>query len=271
MFPIRPGSIPPKPLLAAFVTSLLAPAPGCGRTGDFAGLSESWGTVGSDSSTGDTDQTEVADGTQTDGTLCDPGEVAPCTCPDGGSGVEICRADGSSWGPCTCEDPPGFCGDAQVGPDEQCDDGDTDNTDECLTNCMAAICGDGFVRTGVEACDDGNNIDTDACTNACALPTCGDAILQVGEECDDGNLDGTDACTPACLAAFCGDGFTWAGVEACDDGNGINDDACTNACALPTCGDTILQPGEQCDDGDDNDNDACTTMCMAAFCGDGFT
>jgi hypothetical protein len=36
---------------------------------------------------------------------------------------------------------------------EECDDGNADNTDGCLTSCVAASCGDGFVWTGTEDCD----------------------------------------------------------------------------------------------------------------------
>ena len=51
-----------------------------------------------------------------------------------------------------------------------------DNSDECLENCQRARCGDGQVRTGVEACDDGNTDQRDACTGACTLAICGDGI-----------------------------------------------------------------------------------------------
>ena len=110
------------------------------------------------------------------------------------------------------------CGDGRIGPDESCDDGNTGSTDACVTGCVFARCGDGFVEAGVEGCDDGNTVDSDACTNNCALPTCGDGIVQAGEHCDDGNQNDTDACTTRCLFPKCGDGFVHAGVEACDEG-----------------------------------------------------
>ncbi|HIE69995.1 MAG TPA: hypothetical protein EYP98_07365, partial [Planctomycetes bacterium] len=46
-------------------------------------------------------------------------------------------------------------------------------TDACLNNCAAAVCGDGEVRAGVEACDDGNNDDGDECRNDCSLALLG--------------------------------------------------------------------------------------------------
>jgi cysteine-rich repeat protein len=46
------------------------------------------------------------------------------------------------------------CGDGIVGGSEQCDDGNTDDTDGCIA-CAWASCGDGHVRAHVEDCDDG--------------------------------------------------------------------------------------------------------------------
>ncbi len=100
----------------------------------------------------------------------------------------------------------GPCGDDILDTDalEQCDDGNTSNTDACAS-CKSATCGDGFVEAGVEECDDGNSVDTDACVS--------------------------------CKSATCGDGFVEAGVEQCDDGNDVPDDGCTNCRAdIVTCG-----------------------------------
>jgi len=165
---------------------------------------------------------------------------------------------------------------------EECDDGNQDDTDACLSNCVLAKCGDEVVWKGHENCDDGdgdacpadcksatcgdgivdedsgedcdddNEVDDDGCTNICTLAMCGDGIEQPGEECDDANTDNTDTCTTDCLDAACGDGFVQAGVEECDDGNPSNEDACTNVCKLAECGDGFTQGSEQCDDGPDN-------------------
>src|SRR5690606_35139250 len=59
------------------------------------------------------------------------------------------------------------CGDGDVGPDEQCDDQNADDTDECTNACLLATCGDGLVWAGNEECDDGNTNDHDACHNDC--------------------------------------------------------------------------------------------------------
>ncbi len=197
---------------------------------------------------------------------------------------------------------PSSCGDGVVDPGEACDDGNDIDTDECLSTCVVATCGDGFILDGIETCDDGNQVDNDACSNACSLPSCGDGRLQTGEECDDGNSDDTDGCTNTCrlpycgdgiqqasegcddgnsddtddclgdcVPAMCGDGIIQAGVEVCDDGNQVEDDSCTNSCTEPACGDGIVHVefGEECDDGDNNDNDECLSNCKLATCGDG--
>lgn len=104
-----------------------------------------------------------------------------------------------------------------------------------------ADCGDGVTDPG-EACDDGNVSDSDACLTSCLAATCGDGFVQAGvEACDDGNASETDACLTSCTAASCGDGFVQAGVEACDPGD-VRGQACTADCELEAMGTT--GPGE---------------------------
>jgi len=164
------------------------------------------------------------------------------------------------------EDPtegPAICGDGAVDPGEDCDDGNASNQDGCVAGCVQARCGDGFVRSGVEACDDGNVIGGDGCEADCTLASCGNGIVEGGEACDDGNGDNGDACLNTCAAASCGDGFVQTGVEACDDGDQDNSDGCVAGCALATCGDGFVQAGvEQCDDGNNVPSDGCDN-CIA--------
>ena len=70
----------------------------------------------------------------------------------------------------------GRCGDRLVQSGEQCDDGNSDNSDACTSSCMKAVCGDGVLRedlsagvTGSESCDDGNDFDGDSCLSSCQL------------------------------------------------------------------------------------------------------
>ncbi|PRP90672.1 hypothetical protein ENSA5_62910 [Enhygromyxa salina] len=163
-----------------------------------------------------------------------------------------------------------LCGNAVVDPGEECDVGN--ETMFCDADCTFAVCGDGYHNTLSEECDDGNSENTDGCVGPCELATCGDTFVQEGvEECDDGNQDNDDDCTSQCMAAVCGDGFVHAQDEECDDANMIDTDACTAQCTASYCGDGVLWEGmETCDDGNMDDTDACPTSCEPAVCGDGF-
>ena len=63
--------------------------------------------------------------------------------------------------------PEAVCGDGQVDPGEECDDGNASQNDHCLSTCVRAQCGDGFLFLGVEQCDDGNQRDGDGCSSLC--------------------------------------------------------------------------------------------------------
>lgn len=103
----------------------------------------------------------------------------------------------------------------------------SDNTDTAsVTGTSRTCCGDGTKNTWnddvqQEQCDDGNTDDGDDCSNACIIqataPVCGNGATEAGEECDDGNNVNTDACV-VCKNAKCGDGKVQAGVEQCDEG-----------------------------------------------------
>lgn len=171
--------------------------------------------------------------------------------------------------------PSSVCGDGTVGVGEACDSGAQNGTyGNCKADCSGPgpSCGDGIVN-GPEACDDGNQVNTDGCLTTCVLATCGDGFVKDGvEECDDGNASNTDACLVTCKVAACGDGFVEAGVESCDDGNTVDDDACPSDCKakVSTCGDGVEDPGEACDDGNASNEDECLTTCKITSCGDGF-
>jgi cysteine-rich repeat protein len=157
----------------------------------------------------------------------------------------------------------GNCGDGFVDGDEECDDGNLDDSDNCLGTCVIARCGDLVVNVGIEECDDGNLDDSDDCLTACIGASCGDGFVWTGnEDCDDGNGEDGDACSSTCVAGSgCGNGVVEAG-EACDDGNQKNSDACLNTCVDASCGDGYAQLGvEECDDGNFDDSDNCTNAC----------
>ncbi len=124
---------------------------------------------------------------------CEPG-LAPadgteCTTLSGGPGV--CRS-----GSCA----PASCGNGSVEGDEECDDGNTDDTDACLTDCRNAFCGDGFIRSGVEECDtEGAPCTTTcestgnrACLDGCELSDVCSPPAEVCNGLDDDCIDGCD-------------------------------------------------------------------------------
>ena len=95
-------------------------------------------------------------------------------------------------------------------------------------------CGNGEVEPG-EQCDDGNQVSGDGCTEFCQIEeppaVCGDGVLGGDEECDDGNTVPGDGCDAECLHEACGDGIVGP-LEECDDGNTIPDDECDEHCRV---------------------------------------
>src|SRR5215470_12784224 len=55
-----------------------------------------------------------------------------------------------------------LCGNGHLDPGEQCDDGNTSDTDACTSICLPARCGDGVVEADVEQCD-GINLNDATC------------------------------------------------------------------------------------------------------------
>ncbi len=146
--------------------------------------------------------------------LCDDGNTddtdsctAACLLAACGDGVvqtahEECDA-GALNGPsmlCNAECKLNVCGDGDRGPDEPCDDGNTDDNDACTSLCEIAACGDGIVHVGIESCDAQG--DSETCDGDCTPAECGDGYsnLAAGEECDDGNMSHLDNCYPSCTA-----------------------------------------------------------------------
>jgi len=154
------------------------------------------------------------------------------------------------------------CGNGNVDPGEECDDGNTVAGDCCSPTCQlepdGQACDDGRFCTLNSTCSQGACVggtprdcaDANSCTaDRCDEPSAQcvhDAAILDGTACDDGN-----ACTQrdACAGGSCrGDAVT------CDDGNVCTTDTCD-----PTAGCTFTNAdGAACDDGDQcTDGDAC--------------
>jgi cysteine-rich repeat protein len=231
-------------------------SPSTGESGT-SGVTESSGAVDSSGGSG-------TGGMTTTGPTTEPVTTGPMT--TGSSTTDPGTTDTGTTEPETTGPAP-VCGDKNVDPGEECDDGNDVDADACTNGCTLAVCGDAIVGPG-EACDDGNQVDDDACSNKCTSASCGDGKLQPGEQCDDGNKDNTDVCTDACTNAVCGDGFTQAGKETCDDK--MESKACDVDCTSAMCGDKQVNKtaGEACDEGG-VETAACDKDCTAVSCGDG--
>ena len=109
-----------------------------------------------------------------------------------------------------------FCGDGVVEGEEECEP----SLNPACVNCRIDVCGNGF-KSLAEACDDGNTEDGDDCPSDCSR--CGDGMVGPTEGCDDGNTNNGDGCSARC--EICGDGIL-SPHESCDDGNMDPDDGC---------------------------------------------
>lgn len=198
----------------------------------------------------------------------------------------VCTANSQcpNAGVCLNGQCPRLCGDRTVQLPEQCDDGNTVDTDSCTNSCTlrctnnaqcpsgqctggvcTSTCGNGVVDAG-EQCDDGNNRDGDACSARCAItctagnqcpsgqcasgtcvPLCGNGTVNSGEQCDDGNTVDTDACSNLCL------------INCSSNGQCASGQCLGGHCVL--CGDNKRQSTEECDDGNTRDNDGCSRTC----------
>ena len=198
------------------------------------------------------------------------------------------------------------CGDGLIGLGEACEDtsaggqdlgceGATDGSgnplDVCkgdCVQCIAAICGDGFVN-GTEVCDEvpvqcttlSGYLGLQACGEDCyslyneCTPTeyCGDGITQTsaGELCDDADNDScTTGCSADCKQANvgatinCGNGVLDCG-EVCDGSTG--DYVCVGCVELTFagCGNGVVERDldEVCDDGNTLGADGCSADCKS--------
>ena len=92
------------------------------------------------------------------------------------------------------------CGNSVKEGTEQCDDGNSINTDDCSNTCQwthPSVCGDG-IKEQDEQCDDGNMANADGCSSTCQLtvqPVCGNMVVEETEQCDDGNMANADGCS----------------------------------------------------------------------------
>ncbi|MBA3549847.1 MAG: DUF4215 domain-containing protein [Nannocystis sp.] len=189
--------------------------------------------AGSETSGGSTTNSPTTSSSTTTGeasTSVDPTTTVEASSSGSTASIDDTTSADASTSSTTTGPPPPGCGNAELDPLEECDDGNDVETDDCNSMCQLAKCGDGVIHAGVETCDD--TLETVTCNADCSAAACGDSIpnAAAGETCDDGNKIDTDACLSTCKLAACGDNQVQAGVEECDDGNMVNGDGCENTC-----------------------------------------
>ena len=174
------------------------------------------------------------------------------------------------------------CGDGNLDPGEECDDGNNLDGDGCSSQCtIEPYCGDGNLDEG-EECDDGNLIDGDGCSSECKIEKCGDGKVIEPEKCElpgttnnpfceqtttkcygkrFGTRDAFGNCNTSCGCSY--DDFNYQCVKGkcgaecvvdsdCDDGNQWTEDTCKYTCVcehkeIPHCGDGQVIPPEECE------------------------
>ena len=101
------------------------------------------------------------------------------------------------------------CGNGVVNPCEQCDDGNSNNSDGCTNLCRQNVCGDGYVNVGVEVCD-GTNLGA-LTSSACADYAPGiytGGLVRCAGDCSDYDLSACVGSSTICYADEDGDGYT---------------------------------------------------------------
>lgn len=89
--------------------------------------------------------------------------LAPLVCAAEGDCVRLIRRDVGSPDSGPAPDAGPQCGNAIVEAGEECDDANVVQTDGCLEGCIAARCGDGFLRSKTEDCD----VQSEECSSEC--------------------------------------------------------------------------------------------------------
>ena len=145
-------------------------------------------------------------GVKETGEKCD-GNSKACTSIDSSftGGVANCNSQCTGYDTSTCAGGSGdLCGNENVDPGEECDDGNKMNGDGCSKDCKKEdidLCGNGVLDDG-EECDDGNKMNGDGCSKYCkreeVSANCGNGVLDDDEECDDGNRVNGDGCSKYC-------------------------------------------------------------------------
>jgi cysteine-rich repeat protein len=188
-------------------------------------------------------------------------------------GFEGGRAGSSDAGPSDAAIAAPKCGDGDLAPAEQCDDGNENDGDGCDADCTFTCdgdpaCDDGALCNGAELCDldrhkcvpgspleDGIECGADrVCrVGTCAPVSCGNGAIDPPEQCDDMNVDPGDGCEPDCT-------YTCSSDLECKDGEPCNGDEYCDLDRHKCFAGTPLADGVECASGRECMSGACTDV-----------
>ena len=98
---------------------------------------------------------------------------------------------------------------------------------------MPLRCGDGRVASPDEQCDDGNSENSDGCDASCMIEAKGKCFYTFNPEYQFDQQTGLFSVSPpdsTCIVFRCGDGARNLDTEQCDDGNEVEMDGCGRNC-----------------------------------------
>ncbi len=159
------------------------------------------------------------------------------------------------------------CGDGYDDPGEECDDGNTNDSDDCTAFCTVAVCGDGSLHdqgAGAEECDDANPNAGDGCDASC-LVEAGYDCTEPGTACED--IDG-------CVVDPCLNGGACVDVPA--PGTGATCDCAGTGHQGAVCEVDVDECADMVDNCDANATctntpGSFTCTCDSGYSGDGLT
>jgi len=164
-----------------------------------------------------------------------------------------CKSDCTGYDENDCVSETIICGNGEVDPLEQCDDGNTTSGDGCSSKCKEEVKPDVDTAVPDDTTDEDRtdqsdqtdqSIVDDTVTDETVIPdtdpgaVCGNGQKEESEQCDDGNMIPGDGCQPDCTLentanVNCGNGVLDTG-EQCDDGNLTPGDGCDPDCTRPS-------------------------------------
>jgi len=179
----------------------------------------------------------------------------------------------ASCGPAAGDPRPGAngtsnCGDGQLDPLEDCDDGNTNLGDGCGADCLLEPCTDAD-SDGHCAESDCDDLDAEVAPGNAETICNGkdDDCEPDTEDAPDGDGDGHSACEEDCdddpLSAPSNDEQCHGELdEDCDGDIDCWDEDCqAQSECVSDCGNHVLEPGEDCDDGNTTTGDGCSAGC----------